>query len=115
WPAIVQVLGPAGPLSVSTPEPPSNARGTGADASEASTVNVSLPSPPLTVRLDRESSAFDSLVPSIVTTRLPPLTAAETLCAEPLAAPTDQGAAAVTVCVADVVAAALALVVDEVS
>src|SRR6266849_3780686 len=51
-----------------------------ADASEPSIVKLSSPLPPLTERLATEEIAFDSLVPSTVTTRFAPSTAAEILC-----------------------------------
>src|SRR6266849_4217972 len=51
-----------------------------ADASEPSIVKLSSPLPPLTERLATEEIAFDSLVPSTVTTRFAPFTAAEIAC-----------------------------------
>ena len=52
-----------------------------ADASEPSIVKLSSPLPPLTERLATEEIAFDSLVPSTVTTRFAPSTVAEIVCA----------------------------------
>ena len=78
-PEIVQVESAVGPWSVSVPAPPLSATGTGKAPAETS--KESSPAPPSTVRLVTEATGRLDATPSTVTTRLPPETATEIVCA----------------------------------
>ena len=79
WPSTVHTVSVAGPTSVSVPEPPSNAIGMPAAASDASISKVSLPFPPRTVRPVTPESGRLVAVPSIVRSRFDPSSDAATV------------------------------------
>jgi hypothetical protein len=92
-PVIVHVVvPPAGPFNVFAPAPPSSEIAMPAEPSEESMVNESLPSPPVTVRLEMDASAWEYEVPSMVTASVAPETDAEIVWSEPLDAVTVHAA-----------------------
>jgi hypothetical protein len=78
-PVIVQAVSPVGPFTVSLPSPPSKLTARPAETTEASTVSVSAPAPPVIVRRLTWASACAETAPSTVTVTSPPETATVTL------------------------------------